>query len=100
MKTLTIELIDNYFIEVDELNHTLKQRYVGESKDGSPKEGCERTIGYFPNVQACLECLFKLVILDETDKTVISLKEYAERVEKVFMRLKEWRNENRSNLVR
>lgn len=34
MKTVTIELIDGYFIEVDELNHTLKQRYQGETKDG------------------------------------------------------------------
>ena len=30
MKTVTIELIDGYFIDVDELNHTLKQRYQGE----------------------------------------------------------------------
>ena len=98
MKTLTIELIDDYFIEVDELNHTLKQRYVGESKDGMLKEGCERTIGYYPNVQACLECLFKLVVLDEKDKTVISLKEYAERAEKAFMRIKEWRNTNQLSM--
>lgn len=34
MKTVTIELVDGYFIEVDELNHTLKQRYQGETKDG------------------------------------------------------------------
>ena len=37
MKTVTIELINGYFIEVDELNHTLKQRYQGETKDGEKK---------------------------------------------------------------
>lgn len=99
MKLVKIELINDYYIEVDELNHTLKQRYIGKDREGFEKE-CERIIGYFPDVQACLERLFKLVVLDEKDKTVISLKEYAERVEKAFMRIKEWRNENRSNLVR
>lgn len=43
MKTVTIELINGYFIEVDELNHTLKQRYQGETKDGE-KKPAERII--------------------------------------------------------
>ena len=94
MKTVTIELINDYYIEVDELNHTLKQRYTGEDKEGNKKEGCERTIGFFPNVQAYLERLFRLVALDETDKAVISLREYAECAEKAFKRIEEWRNNN------
>lgn len=93
MKTVKIELINGYFIEVDELNHTLKQTYTGEDKDGNPKE-CERTIGYFPDVQACLERLFRLVKLDENDKAVISLKEYAECIDKAYLKIKEWRNSN------
>ena len=28
-KEIRIELINDYFIEVDEMNHTLKQRYTG-----------------------------------------------------------------------
>lgn len=94
MKTVTIELINDYYIEVDELNHTLKQRYTGEDKEGNKKEGCERTIGFFPNVQACLERLFRLVALDETDKAVISLKEYAKCIDKAYLKIKEWRNRN------
>lgn len=90
MKTVKIELINDYYIEVDELNHTLKQRYIGEDKDGNKKDA-ERTIGYFPNVQACVERLFSLVVLDETDKTVISIKEYAECAERAFLKIKEWR---------
>ena len=93
MKTVKIELINGYFIEVDELNHTLKQTYTGEDKEGNPKE-CERTIGYFPDVQACLERLFILVALDETDKEIISLKEYAKRIDKAYLKIKEWRNCN------
>lgn len=91
MKTVKIELINDYYIEVDELNHTLKQRYVGEDKEGNPKDS-ERTIGYFPDVQACVERLFRLVVFDETDKAVISLKEYAECAERAFLKIKEWRN--------
>ena len=91
MKTVKIELINGYFIEVDELNHTLKQTYAGEDKEGNPKE-CERTIGYFPDVQACVERLFRLVALDETDKTVISLKEYAKCIDKAYSKIKAWRD--------
>ena len=91
MKTVKIELINGYFIEVDELNHTLKQTYTGEDKEGNPKE-CERTIGYFPDVQACVERLFRLVALDETDKTVISLKEYAKCIDKAYSKIKAWRD--------
>ena len=95
MKTLKIELINDYYIEVDELNHTLKQRYTGKDKEGNPKEDCERTIGYFPDVQACVERLFSLVTLDETDKAVISIKEYAECAERAFLKIKEWRDVRR-----
>lgn len=93
-KKIRIELINDYFIEVDEMNHTLKQRYTGEDKEGNKKEGCERTIGYFKTVQDCVERLIRLVALDETDKTVISLREYAECAEKAFKRIEEWRNNN------
>ena len=93
-KEIIIELICGYFVEVDDLNHTLKQKYTGEDKDGNPKEGCESIIGYFPNVQACLERVVRLVPLDETDKTVISLREYAELAEKAFNKVKEWREKD------
>ena len=92
MEKVKIELVNNYFIEVDELNHTLKQRYKGTDKEGNAKEDCERTIGYFPDVQACLERLVRLIPLDENAKTVISLKEYAELAEKAFNKVKEWRD--------
>ncbi len=92
MKALKIELINDYYIEVDELNHTLKQRYMGTDKKTGEKKPAERVIGYFPDVQACVERLFRLVVLDETDKTVISLKEYAECAENAFKKIKECRS--------
>lgn len=88
---VTVELIDGYFIEVDELNHTLKQRYTGEDKNGNPKDA-ERTIGYYPNVKACVERIVRLIPLGEKDGSVISLREYAEAAEKAFKRVSEWKN--------
>lgn len=92
MSKVTIELINDYFIEVDELNHTLKQRYIGEDKDGNPKENCERTIGYFPNVKACVERIVRLIPLDENDGAVFSLREYAESAEKAFKKVEQWKD--------
>lgn len=86
MKIVTIELIDGYFIEVDELNHTLKQRYIGETKEGE-KKPAERIIGYFPNVRACVERIVRLIPLDENDGKVISMREYAKAAEKAFKRV-------------
>lgn len=88
MKAVTIKLIDGYFIEVDELNHTLKQRYQGETKDGEKKDA-ERIIGYFSNVKGCVERVVRLIPLDENDGKVISMREYAEAIEKAFERVSE-----------
>ena len=93
MSGLTIELIKDYFIEVDELNHTLKKRYVGKTNEGVEKQ-TEKTIGHYKNVQDCLERIVRLICLDECDGEVISLREYAEQAEKAFKRVEEWRKEN------
>ena len=93
MSGLTIELINDYFIEVDELNHTLKKRYMGKTKDGEEKPS-EKIIGYYKTPQDCLERIVRLIPLDENDGSVISLREYAEMAEKAFKRVEEWRKEN------
>lgn len=51
---MKIKLDREFYIEVDSLNHTLKQKYCGETKDGAKKEA-ERTIGYYPDVEQCVE---------------------------------------------
>lgn len=83
-----VELFDNYFVEVDELNHTLKQRYIGKDKDKNDKEA-ERIIGYFNNMKQCVEKLARLNVLDENDGKHISIKEYAESAEKAFLKVKD-----------
>lgn len=45
-----INLKNGYYIEVDSLNHTLKQRFQGKTKSGEMKDS-DRTCGYFPNMR-------------------------------------------------
>lgn len=81
MKTVKIELINGFYIDADELNYTLKQRYTGKTKDGEEKEA-DRIIGYFSSVQGCVERVCKLIPLEENDGAVISMREYAEAIQK------------------
>ena len=77
MSKTTIELLEGYFVEADELNHTLKHKKTVLDKETGKEKEVERIIGYFPNVQACLERVVRLISLDENDGAVISLREYA-----------------------
>lgn len=94
MKGVTIELINDYFIEADELNHTLKKRYMATDKKTEEKKPAEKIIGYYKSVQDCLERIVRLIPLDENEGAVISMREYAEAAEKAFKRVEEWRKEN------
>ena len=94
MSKVTIELLEGYFVEADELNHTLKHRKAVEDKETGEEKEFERIIGYFPNVQACLERVVRLISLDENDGTVISLREYAKSAEKAFNKVREWKEKN------
>lgn len=94
MKGVTIELINDYFIEADELNHTLKKRYMGKVKKTGEEKPAEKIIGYYKSVQDCLERIVRLIPLDENEGAVISMREYAEASEKAFKRVEEWRKEN------
>ena len=97
MSGLTIDLPEiqkEYFIEQDELNCTLKKRYMKTDKKTGEKKPAEKTIGYYKNVQDCVERIVRLIPLDENDGAVISIREYAEQAEKAFKRVEEWRKEN------
>ena len=94
MKQAKIELIDDYFIEVDELNHTLKKRYMATDKKTGEKKPAEKIIGYYKNTQDCVERFVRLVCLNEIQGTVISLREYAEQAEKAFKKVEDWRNKS------
>lgn len=94
MSKATIELMEGYFVEADELNHTLKHKKMVLDKETGEEKEVERIIGYFPNVQACLERVVRLISLDENDSMVISLREYAKSAEKAFNKVREWKEKN------
>ena len=77
-----IELINDYYIEVDPLNYTLKQRFKGSDKAGNPKDS-ERTIGYYGTVTHAVEEMIKHYCKDVTKDFSGDLKRYAEIVDSV-----------------
>ena len=84
-----IELMDGYFIEVDPLNYTLKQRYKGKSRDGSEKDAA-KIHGYYSSLKAALKHFFKLVRVDEISGCSVSLDEYLSALEKADKRVMEF----------
>lgn len=76
-----IELKNGYYIEVDEMNATLRQKYAGKTKTGEEKTA-ERTIGYYNNVTNALERFVELNRLDKMDGMEIPLNEYVNALKK------------------
>lgn len=77
----TIELKSGYFIEIDPLNYTLKQKFTGKSKSGKEKESV-RTFGYYGNLSKAIERYIQLICMDITDGETMRLKEYADTADK------------------
>ena len=74
-----INLTNNYFIEQEPLNYTLKQSFQGEKKDGTPKESV-RTIGYFGNLEGAVKRYLKLNCLDEMDGLSVDMQKYVDLI--------------------
>ena len=91
-----INLEHGYFVETDPLNHTLKQKYTGMSKDGEPKE-MVRTIGYYGDMTETVKKYIMCICDSVTTSYSGSIKEYAEIIdqaaEKAVKDLKElWKD--------
>ena len=76
-----IELRDGYYIEIDEMNATLRQRYDGKTKEGEKKDA-ERTIGYYSTPREALKRFVALNRLDKMDGTSLSISEYVKELVK------------------
>lgn len=76
-----IELRDGYFIEVDEMNSTLKQRYQGKTRDGQAKEA-ERIFGYYPKTVDALKRFVELNRTDKMDNMRLYISEYVNELKK------------------
>ena len=76
-----IKLQDGYFIEIDPLNYTLRQRYSRKTKDGESKESV-RTHGYYGSIRQA-DRYITLSQLDFMDGMSIDLKEYVDLIERL-----------------
>lgn len=85
----TIELLDGYYIEIDPLNYTLKQRYQGMSRDGCRKDAV-RIQGYYPTVKSALKRFSELMRLSEIGGRNVSLSEYVEAIVKADKKVMEF----------
>ena len=78
---MQIKLDKEFYIDIDDLNHTLKQKYMRQSKDGGEKEA-ERVIGYYPDVEACVEKYIDARQKLLTPDKAVTLREYVNLVKK------------------
>lgn len=85
MDKLVVELQDGYFVEIDPLNYTLRQRYTRQDKDGNEKESV-RTIGYFGDMKQCVKALLERYPMELSEKAHISFNEYLKLLDKAYTR--------------
>ena len=78
---MLIKLDKDFYIDIDDMNHTLKQKYMRKSKDGEEKEA-ERVLGYFPDVEACVEEYLDARQKLLTPDKAVTLREYVNLVKK------------------
>lgn len=78
----TITLKNGYYIEIDPLNYTLRQKYTGETKSGEKKEAF-RTLGHFGNIESVIRKYIELAQLDVLDGERMTLEEYVESIQKI-----------------
>lgn len=79
-----IELENGYYIQVDEMNHTLYEKRV--TKDG--KEYA-KTVGYYSNLASALEGYYKISVANKLAADTFTLKEAVEILKNEKKRIEE-----------
>lgn len=78
----TITLKNGYYIEIDPLNYTLRQKYTGETKSGEKKDAF-RTLGHFGNMESAIRKYLELSQMDVLDGERLTLEEYVDSIQKI-----------------
>lgn len=76
---MKILLGNGYFVELDSMNHTLKQKYIGKNKKGEEQE-YEKVHGYFSNLEGAVERYLFLNQIDSMADLSVDMKQYLELV--------------------
>ena len=78
----TINLKNGYYIEIDPLDYTLRQKYTGETKYGEKKDAF-RTFGYFGNIESAIRKYIELSQMDVLEGERLTLEEYVDSIQKI-----------------
>ena len=78
----TITLKNGYYIEIDPLNYTLRQKYIGKTKSGEKREAF-RTLGHFGNMENAIKKYLELSQMDVLDGERLTLEEYVDSIQKI-----------------
>lgn len=77
---MQITLINGFYIETDNRNFTLKQKYIGTRKDGTKKE-YSKIISHCGNLEQALELFLRINQVPKEAKMAVDLMSYASLVE-------------------
>ena len=78
---MQISLINGYYIEVSNRNFTLRQKYLGTSKDGAKKE-YSKIISHCGSLEQALDLFLRINQVPKESKLSVDLMEYANHIEK------------------
>ena len=77
---MQISLINGYYIEVNNRNFTLRQKYLGTSKDGAKKE-YRKIISHCGSLEQALETFLRMNQIPQDSKLTVDLMLYADFIE-------------------
>lgn len=77
---MQINLINGYYIEVSNRNFTLRQKYLGTSKDGAKKE-YSKIISHCGSMEQALETFLRMNQIPQDSKLAVDLMEYVNYIE-------------------
>ena len=76
---MEIKLTKGFFIEPDEFQYILKQRYNAEDKEGNKKEAV-KTISFHRTISQAIEKYLRMLQNVLTDDKAVTLREYVNLV--------------------
>ena len=77
---MQINLINGFYIETDNRNFTMKQKYIGTRKDGTKKESV-KIISHCGSLEQALELFLRINQVPKESKLSVDLMAYASLVE-------------------
>ena len=77
---MQINIINGFYIDTDNRNFTLKQKYIGTRKDGTKKDAV-KIISHCGNLDQALDLFLRITQVPNEAKMAVDLMSYASLVE-------------------